>query len=57
MSSYEHELQKVKNNGMYQIEKILKSRTRKDKWQLLDLLLWYNSDFDSWIAAEGSHNA
>ena len=53
---YEYELQTVKN-GIYQIEKILRSRTRKVKRQLLVRRLGYNSDFYSWIAKEDVHNA
>ena len=45
---YDYELQKVKNNVMYRIEKILKSRTRKGKRPF---------DFDTWIAAEDVHDA
>ena len=53
--SYEYELQKVKTIETYSIEKILKSRTRKSKRQLLVPCL--GSDFDSWIAAEDVQNA
>ena len=49
-------LQKVKNNGMYRIEKISKSQTRKGKMQLLVHWVGYNSDFDCWIVAEDVHN-
>jgi hypothetical protein len=55
---YDYELHKVKNNSeIYQIEKILKSRTRKGKKQLLVRWLGYNSDFDSWIGVEDINNA
>jgi hypothetical protein len=47
---YDYELQKVKKNSeIYQIEKILKTRTRRGRKQLLVRWLGYNSDFDSWI--------
>ena len=45
-------IEKIKNSGMHQFEKILKNRNRKSKRQLLVLWLRYNSDFDSWMAAE-----
>ena len=48
---------KIKNNGIYHIEKILKSRTRKSERQLLVSRLGYNSDFDSWVAAEDVQKA
>ena len=55
---YEYELQKVRNTSeIYQIEKILKSRTRRGKKQLLVRWLGYNSDFDSWVSAEDINNA
>ena len=55
---YDCELQKVKNNSeIYQIEKILKTRTRRGKKQLLVRWLGYNSDFDSWIGVEDIDNA
>ena len=55
---YDYELQKVKNNSeIYQIEKILKTRTRRGKKQLLVRWLGYNSDFDSWIGVEDIDNA
>ena len=55
---YEYELQKVRNTSeIYQIEKLLKSRTRRGKKQLLVRWLGYNSDFDSWVSAEDINNA
>ena len=51
-SFYEYESQKGKNSGMYQIEKNLRIRTNKGKRQFFVPWLGYNSDFDSWIAAE-----
>jgi hypothetical protein len=42
---------------IYQIKKILKSRTRKGKRQLLVRWLGYNSDFDSWVSVEDINNA
>jgi len=55
---YDYELQKVKNaSEIYQIEKILKTRTRGGKKQLLVRWLGYNSDFDSWIGVEDIDNA
>ena len=51
-----YELQKVKNNEMYQIEKILKSCTCRGKGQLLVRWLGYDSEFDSWIAPEDLNN-
>jgi hypothetical protein len=53
----EYELQKIKNKRVYQIEKILKSRSSKGNRQLLVRWLGYDSDFDSWTAAEDVHNA
>ena len=47
---HEYVLQKVKTSGMYQIEKILKSRTLKGKRQLPAHWLGFNSDFDSLFA-------
>ena len=53
---YDYELQKVKDSGIYQIEKVLKTRTRGGKKQLLVRWLGYNSEFDSWIGVEDLHN-
>jgi hypothetical protein len=55
--SYDYELQKVKNTGIYLIDKILRARTRRSMRQLLVRWLGYNSDFNSWISAEDVHNA
>jgi len=46
---------KLKKNQRYQIEKILKSWTRKGKRQLLIGWLGYTSDFDFWIPNEVIH--
>ena len=55
---YDYELQKVKTNSeIYQIEKILKTLTRRGRKQLLVRWLGYNSDFDSWIGVEDIDNA
>ena len=54
---YKYELQKVRNTSeIYQIENLLKSRTRRGKRQLLVRWLGYNSDFNSWIPTEDVHN-
>ena len=55
-SFYDCELQKVKNTGMYQIEKVLKTLTLQGKTNLLACWLGYNSNFDSLIPAEDVHN-
>ena len=46
----------LKDTEMYQLEKILKIQTQKNKRQLLVRWIGYNSDFDSWIATEDVHN-
>ena len=54
---YECELQKVKTSEINQIEMTIISQTRKGMRQLLVLWVGYKSEFDSWIAAKGVHNA
>ncbi len=54
---YEPELVKYdKQNEEYEVEKILKSRTRSGKKEYLIKWRSYSSEFNSWIPAENLKN-
>lgn len=53
---YEYELQKVKDNNKYLIEKIIKTRVLNGNRQYLVRWQGYSSKFDSWISSEQLEN-